>query len=245
MKLNEIASKMKNKTTIRVRGLIDYSHIATKIDGEELARANTYTKFPSNTPYYKASIQITEASVTDAFIYDQQDESQTYLAAYAASRVYESKKEENAGKKFLSLTSKGNEIRVYKKDAENKLHKVELHGNELAQGSSVEIEIIYFETKMGSGVGINAVIICDPEIKVFEGNVGVKGYELADDTISLPARQTRVADDVATATGVPDETPVGDASSDVEVDNEPVGSTNAPSNDSFDALLAKFKSGGN
>lgn len=245
MKLSEIAGSIKNKTTIRIKGLVDYSHIATKIAGEELARANSYTKYPSKDPYYKMSIQLVEADVTKAFVIDDGDDSGKYLAAYLASKVYESKKDENKGKKFLSLTSKGNEIRVYQKDADNKLHKVSLNGNELAQGSSIEIEVIYFETKMGSGVGINAVIICDKDIKVFEGNMGVKGYELAEDTISLPARQVRAADDVATATGVADETPVGEDESGVEVDGDPVGSTSAPSNASFDSLLAAFKAGGN
>lgn len=243
MKLNEISSKIKNRTTLRVKGLIDYSHIATKIAGEELERANSYTKFPSKDPYYKVSILITETDIQKAFIFDKDDESATYLAAYLASRVYESKKEENKGKKFLSLISKGNEVRTFKKDTDNKLHRVALNGNELAQGLEVEIEVVFFETKYGAGVGINAVIITAPEIKTYEGNFGVKGYEMAEDTISLPTRQASVVNDVASATGVAEETPVSDVAADVETDDEPVGSTSAPSNESFDALLAQFKSG--
>lgn len=243
MKLNEIASQIKNRTTLRLKGVVDYSHIATKIAGEELARANQYTKYPSKDPYYKASIQIVDANIQDAFIYDKTDNSAVTLAAYLASRVYESKKEENKGKKYISLISKGNEIRVFKKDDDNKLHKVALNGNELAQGVNVEVEVIFFETKFGSGVGINAVIITDKEIKTYEGNLGVKGYEMADDTISLPARQAAVINDVTNATGVTDETPVADGTSEVETDEEPIGSTSAPSNESFDALLAQFKAG--
>lgn len=243
MKLNEISSKIKNRTTLRVKGKIEYSHIATKIAGEELERANSYTKFPSKDPYYKVSIQVMEPNIQDAFIFDKGDESATYLAAYLASRVYESKKDENKGKKFLSLISKGNEVRCFKKDADNKLHRVNLNGNELAQGLDVEIEVVFFETKFGAGVGINAVIITASEIKTYEGSFGVKGYEMADDTISLPARQTAVVNDVASANGVADETPVSDVATEVETDEEPVGSTSAPSNESFDALLAQFKNG--
>ena len=199
----------------------------------------------SKDPYYKLSITIADPNIIDAVIFNKADESETNLAAYLGSRVYESKKEENKGKKYLSMISKGNEIRTYKKDAEGKLHKVNLNGNELAQGLEVEVEAIYFETKFGSGVGLNAVIVTSPEIKVFEGSFGVKGYEMADEEISLKPRQTRVVDDVATAGNTANETPVSDVAAEVETEEEPVGSSNAPSNSSFDALLAQFKAGNN
>lgn len=243
MKLSEISAKIKPRTKVLIKGIVDFSHIASKIAGEELDRANQYTKFPSKDPYFKMTIQIVEPNYQDALIFDNNDESETYLAAYLGSRVYESKKDENKGKKYFSAISKGNEIRVYKKDSEGKLHKVELNGNELAQGSAVELELNFFETKFGAGVGLNAVVITDSDIKVYEGADGVKGYETANDTISLPARQARVVNDVAAADGVADETPVSDIASEVEVDDAPVGSTSAPSNSTFDNLLAQFKAG--
>lgn len=243
MKLADL--KITARETVRVKGKVDYSHIASKISGEELARANQFTKFPSKDPYYKMTLTIDAPNIIDAFVFDNTNESATNLAAYLGSRVYESKKEENKGKKYLSMISKGNEIRVYKKDDAGKLHKVNLNGNELAQGLEVEVEAIYFETKFGSGVGLNAVIVTAPEIKVFEGSFGVKGYEMADEEITLKPRQTQVANDVVTAGNTADETPVSDVAEEVEVDEDPVGESNAPSNSSFDALLAQFKAGGN
>ncbi len=243
MKLSEISSKIKPRTRVLVKGQVDFSRIAAKIAGDELDRANQFTKYPSKDPYFKMTIAVDDP--TTALIFDKTDESETYLAAYLGSRIYESKKEENKGKKYFSCISKGQEVRVYKKDAEGKLHKVNLNGNELAPGSNVELELNYFETKFGAGVGLNAVVICDAEIQVFTGNFGVKGYEVADDTISLPARQVAVKNDVATANGVADETPVSDVQAEVETDPEPVGSTTAPSNSTFDQLLAQFKASGN
>lgn len=241
MKLSEISSKIKPRTKVLIKGQVDFSRIANKIAGEELDRANKYTKFPSKDPYFKMTIQVVEPNYQDAIVFDRADESETYLAAYLGSRIYESKKEENRGKKFFSCISKGQEIRVYKKDEAGKLHKVDLNGNELAPGSNVELELNFFETKFGAGVGLNAVVICDPEIKVFEGSYGVKGYEVADDTISLPARPVRATADVAAAEGVAEETPVSDVQGEVETDPEPVGSSSAPSNTAFDNLLAQFK----
>lgn len=245
VKLQDISDKIVPRTKVLVKGKVDYSHIATKISGEELERANQFTKFPSKDPYFKMSIEITESDPSKAIVFDPANESEVYLAAYLGGRIYQSKKEENNGKNYFSATSKGNEIRTYKKDAEGKLHKVNLNGNELAQGSEVELELNYFETKFGAGVGLNAVVICDAEIKVYEGNDGVKGYEVADDNIDLPARATRVVDDgdADAAAAAMEETP--EANAGVAVEEEPVGSTSAPSNATFDALLAQFKSGGN
>lgn len=245
MKLSEVSAQIKNRTKVIVRGQVEYSHIATKIAGEELARANSFTKFPSKDPYFKMSLQLTDANIQDAIRFDKNDQSETVLAAYIASRVYESKKEENKGKKFFSATSKGDEIRVYHKSpVDGKLHKVAINGNELAPGSNVELELNYFESKFGPGVGLNAVIIVDEQIKVFEGANNVKGYEVAEDTISLAPRANKVVDDVAAASDA-NETPVSDVQSEVEVDSEPIGSTSAPSNSAFDDLLAQFKAGGN
>ena len=243
MKLSEL--KITSRETVRIKGWVDYSHISSKISGDELVRANQYTKFPSKDPYYKMTITLPVPDFTPAFIFDRSNDSATNLAAYLGDRVYQSKKDENKGKNFLSLISKGNEIRVYKKDSEGKLHKVNLNGNELAQGLEVEVEVIYFETKFGAGVGLNAVIITAPEIKVFEGSYGVKGYEMSDEEISLKPRQTRVVDDVATAGSAADETPVSDVAAEVETEDEPVGSSSAPSNSNFESLLAQFKAGGN
>lgn len=244
MKLSEISANIKPRTKILVRGQVSFSRIANKIDGEELARANTFTKFPSKDPYFKMTIEITDPNPTDALIFDKADESETYLAAYVGSRFYASKKEDAKGKTFFACQSKGTEIRVYQKDAEGKLHKVDLNGNELATGVNVELELNFFETKFGAGTGLNAVVICDKDIKVYEGSYSVKGYEVADDAvISLPAKPGRNAADVATAEGIADETPVSDVAPAVDEDAA-VGSTTAPSNSAFEQLLAQFKTNG-
>lgn len=247
MKLAEISANIKPRTKILVKGQVNFSRIANKIAGEELERANKYTKFPSKDPYYKLTVEIVEATPTDALIFDKADQSETYLAAYVGSRFYASNKEENRGKTFFTALSKGTEIRVYKKDEQGKLHRVNLNGNELGTGVNVELELNFFETAYGAGVGLNAVVICDKEIRVYEGGYGVKGYEVADDTISLPARAAQAKPDVASADGVKDETPVADstaAAGGVEVDQDPVGSTSAPSNAAFDELLKQFKANG-
>lgn len=240
MKLSEISANIKPRTKILVRGQVTFSRISNKIDGPELERANTFTKFPSKDPYFKMTIEIMDPDPKDAVIFDRADSSETYLAAYVGSRFYASKKEEQKGKTYFTCQSKGSEIRVYKKDDEGKLHRVELNGNELATGVNVELELNYFETKFGAGTGLNAVVICDKEIKIYEGGAGVKGYEIADDTISLPARPNRVAADVATAAGVTEETPVSDVAAEVE---EPIGRSTAGDNSTFEALLNQFKAG--
>ena len=245
MALDQYKDKIKARTTVLIDGLVDFSAIENKISGAALERANQFTRFPSKDPYYKLTLVLKDPDPKNAIKFDPNNESEVYLGAYIASRVYESKKAENAGKKYLSLTSKGSEIRVFKKDADNKLHRVQLNGNELAQGLEVQAEVVFFETKFGAGVGLNSVIITAPEIKTYESNAGVKGYDMADDVISLPSRKGSPVADVTTATGVADEMPISDGTSEVSIDEEPVGSTSAPSNSSFDSLLAQFKAGQN
>lgn len=243
MKLSEVSSKIKPRTAVRVKGKVNYSHIASKISGEELDRANQYTNYPSKDPYYKIEIEICDPVEKNNIIFnDPSDESEQYLAAYLASRFYTSKKEENQGKKFFSATSKGDTIRVFQIGADGKAHPVKLNGNELGKGCSVQLELNFFESKYGVGVGLNAVII-DGDIQVYEGANQLKGFEVANDTISLaPRAATVVNDDIAQVSNV-DETPVAEVQSEVEVDPEPVGTSSAPSNAGFDAILAQFKNG--
>lgn len=247
IKLQDVSKDIKPRTKVLVEGVVDYSHIASKIDGDELKRANEYTNYPSKDPYYKMTVVITKPDYKDAFEFDKNDKSELTLAAYLGSKVYQSNKEDKKGINYFSAISKGSEVRVYKLGADGKAHKVELNGNELAQGSKVKLELNFFETQYGAGVGLNSVLILDDEIKVFEGNNSVKGYDVANDTIALPKREFKVVDDVAAASDA-NETPVTDTSATpgaVEVAEDPIGSTTAESNQTFDDLLAQFKAGNN
>ena len=123
MKLQEVSNDIKNRTKVLVTGEVDYSHIASKIDGDELKRANEYTNYPSKDPYFKMTIRITEQDYTKAFDYNANDKSELTLAAYLGSKVYQSKKEENQGKNYFSAISKGNEVRVFKKGEDGLLKK--------------------------------------------------------------------------------------------------------------------------
>lgn len=46
MKLSEVSSRIKPRTRVIMHGRVSFSRIASKIAGEELERANQYTKFP-------------------------------------------------------------------------------------------------------------------------------------------------------------------------------------------------------
>jgi hypothetical protein len=251
IKLADVSKNIKNRTKVFVHGVVNFSHIASKISGEELDKANQYTQYPSKDPYYKLTVEVKgDANLPqpymDAIEFNSKDISEATLAAYLYSRFYDSKKEEMAGKMFFSAQSKGNEVRVYQEDAEGQLHKVNLNGNELGE-CNVKLEMNYFESKFGPGVGLNSVIVTGP-LKVFEGRNAVKGYEnkIAEDTITLPARSVAnvIEDDIAATT---DETPVSDVASDtenkVEVENTPIGTTTQESNEYFDSILASFTSG--
>lgn len=242
MKLNEVASKITPKTKVLINGIVDYCHIATKIDGDELKKANEYTDYPSKDPYYKITIQVLESDLKKNIEFDPANQSELTLAAFVASKIYASKKEEKKGKMFYSITSKGSEIRVFKKGDDGKLHKVNLNGNELGAGCKVQLEVNFYRSNNGFvGVGLNSVVILG-DIVTYDSNNTVKGYETAADVIDLAPRTPSIVNDMAAAEE--DNTPVtADVKEDktaVEVDAEPVGSVAAPDNSTFDALLAEF-----
>ena len=234
------ALKIKNKTKVKVAGKVDYCHIATKIDGDELKRANQYTQYPSKDPYYKITLTV---SGPDAFIFDKNDESAVKLAAFLASKkIYQSKKEEKKGINYFTATSKGNEIRVYKEVADGEIKKVNLNNNELGKGCEVEIELNYFEASNGPGIGLNAVVIKGDIIK-FEGNTGVEGYKQTEGSIDLEPR-TAVMNDAGDAAdeSMPDDVAPAEDAKDIEVDEAPIGSTSSANDEAFAAILQQFKS---
>lgn len=242
-KLNEY--QINNGTQVGIKGVVSYSHIATKLEGKALELANQNTKFPSAEGYFTMSIEVTADPAMKALhITDVQDNSQVELAKYCYDHIYASKKAENTGKKFFRANSKApTPPRVFKKDVEGKLQEIKLNGNELAAGTNVELIMNYFTTKFNPGVGLNAVIIEDAEIKLFTPSApAIKGYEMSsapaiemDRAQAAPAAPS--ATDVAT-NAVGDEDPVQE-----EAFTPIADTTDKPDEDaSFAASLAKFMS---
>lgn len=248
IKLQAVADQIEAKTKIFIKGVMDYSHIATKLDAKELAEANKYTKYAQTEGYYKATIKVASGLEDESKFdsrsvleFDPSNKSELTLAAYVGSRIYPSKKEENKGNLYYSAISKGSEIRVYKEDAQGVLHRVNLNGNELGP-NNVKLELNFFRTSKGCGVGINSIVILDDEIKVYENTASVKGYDKEmGDSIDLPKR-VRTVDDTVPENDEPEEEPVATAEKKpVEVEDAPIGESAAANNDVFEALLNKFK----
>lgn len=236
--------KITNGTQVGVRGDVTYSHINTPLSGKALELANANTKFPSAEGYYTMSIEVTaEPAMKALHVTDANDASQVELAKYCYEHIYESKKPENAGRKFFRANSKApTPPRVFRKNADGKLQEIKLNGNELAAGTHVELIMNYFTTKLNPGVGLNAVIVEDAEIKLFTPSApAIKGYEMSDEpAIEMDRAQAAPAapsgNDVSTnAVGdddIPEETftPIADT-------------TGKPDEDaSFAESLAKFMS---
>lgn len=233
-----------NGTQVGVKGVVTYSHIATKLEGKALELANQNTKYPSAEGYYTMSIEVTEEPAMKALhVIDANDTSQVQLAEYCYAHIYASKKAENAGKKFFRANSKApTPPRVFKKDAEGKLQEIRLNGNELAAGTHVELIMNYFTTKFNPGVGLNAVIIEDAEIKLFTPSAPtIKGYEMSSQPpIEMDRAQTAPAAPAATDVGTD---AVGDDDATEEAFTPIADTSGKPDEDaSFAESLAKFMS---
>ena len=222
-----------NGTQVGVRGVVTFSHVTKKLEGKALEAANKNTKYPSTEGYYTMSVEIVENPVAKALrVLDVNDKSQVELANYCYDHIYESKKAENAGKKFFRANSKApNPPRVFKYDKEGKLVELILDGKELAAGTKVQLIMNYFTTKFNPGVGLNAIIVEDDDIKFFEPSVPtIKGFEMSS------AAPIRVGADT---TDVQPETVDSDQPAEEFV---PIAeTTDKPDEDtSFAATLAKF-----
>lgn len=207
-RLNEY--QINNGTQVGVKGVVTYSHISTKLEGKALELANQSTKFPSAEGYYTMSIEVVADNAMQALhVTDAQDPSQVELAKYCYDHIYASKKAENAGKKFFRANSKAPTApRVFKYDAEGKLQEIKLNGNELAAGTKVEIIMNYYTTKFNPGVGINAIIVEDAEVKLFTPSApAIKGFEMSSapaiemDRAQAPAQAPSASDVGSAAVG--------------------------------------------
>jgi len=241
-KLNEYT--INNGTQVGVRGVVTYSHIATKLEGKALELANQNTKFPSAEGYYTMSIEVVENPAMKALhVTDAKDASQVELAKYCYEHIYASKKAENSGKMFFRANSKAPTApRVFKKDAEGKLQEIKLNGNELAAGTHVELIMNYFTTKLNPGVGLNAVIIEDAEIKLFTPSApAIKGYEMSSaPAIEMDRAQAAPAAPAASDVGA---NAVGEDEVPEETFTPIADTTGKPDEDaSFAESLAKFMS---
>lgn len=243
--------QINNGTQVGIRGKVTYSHISSKLSGKALELANQNSKFPSTEGYYTISVEVEGKNASEVFVnLNTKDPSEMELAKYVFSHIFESKKEENAGKKFFRANSKApNPPRVFTPGPDGKLIPVDLNGNELASGCEVTLIMNYFTTKYNPGVGLNAVIVKD--IQLFTPSAPrIKGYDVADPSQTIkcePAQgstQAAPAADNVPADGVGgEETDVDAAFADAFT---PIAEVNKPADgddDSFNAALDKFFDG--
>lgn len=154
-------------TQVVVKGQTAYSHIASFIEGEELAKENARSKsmYPQTRPYCRLNIknaQIVPQNPNDA--------NQTYAESAVQERFYVSNSTKYPGIYCYQARSTGNRLPNVFEHTSTGCNQVILE-DELAEDLDVTVIMNIYGGKpgMNNGIGIAAVVVEEP-IRYFSSN---------------------------------------------------------------------------
>lgn len=184
---------------ILIRGKVAYSHIASRIEGDELQKSIDRAKQSNRIPVEKPH---TTLSITNAQII-LHPEGKTSADVYAEESLYTKRTEPNAGYCYQAY-NKGNglpEVDVYDPTS-GKYKQVEALDGELAVGLDVTLVLEVFRPKnrMNNGLALEAVLVNEP----------IRYYSFSDTHKKLAERGI-VCEGVAAKVKTTDATPMADS----------------------------------
>lgn len=173
---------------IYLNGVIDFSHISTRLDGDELKDDNTRRIANRLRAIDKPHSRI---SITHAYVAYADPNNPTLGEQYVAERLYDSQKHPEKGKCYTALNKSRNLPEVYRRDDANatQLDPVTLTpGSEPASGLNVTLLLRTFATNQNNGISLDAVIINEKNIR-FAGSVTAnslmsRGLQISNNAIS-------------------------------------------------------------
>lgn len=183
------AERLKEGTTVLVRGRVTFSRLTRHIEGAELARRVAEAKaagalYPTSRPH-------TTISLVDPQVIQLGDQP-TLEEQFAAQKIYTLKKGENAGRRGFSIDSTSTNLPlVFAPNAEGKHEQLVLE-NDLASGMDVTLVINVFKPQdyEKRGLGLNQVVLNEP-VRYYQG-AGVTNDALAALGITITGPVNRV-----------------------------------------------------
>lgn len=183
---------------IGVRGIVQFSRIASLIEGEELKKdierqKERGTKFVIRTPYNTITISNTQLlKIKGLEDIEVDKDGFTMGQKYLKQRFYTSKKNPDPSKGLLyTAINKGNrppQTYVLNPDT-NKYEEIVLEG-ELAVGTPVMIYHNVYESQKGNnGVGIMGIFIMDPDFKYYTSSNNRQFEKIGLNVVSLSPQE--------------------------------------------------------
>lgn len=148
---------------IYVKGIVDFSRIASRLEDEELAADNqrklTKGLKPTDAPH-------TRLSITNAEVVYADPAHPTLAEQYIAEKFYASKAHPEKGLCYTGMNKTKNLPELYcrENDTSKQLEKI-VSDSELASGLSVTMLIRIFATKMNNGASLDAVIVNEKPVR--------------------------------------------------------------------------------
>ena len=147
--LNQIPAE----ATALVEGIVNFSRIGSKIEGEELVKYNENRAFSKNTPFYTMTIR----NLSDLKSNDKNFET------YIRQRAYKSEKYPDHGFN-LTVDGTGNLPQILLKNTNGKYNNVEnTECLEITNGTKVKLVLKVYQSKnfANKGLGFNTILIED------------------------------------------------------------------------------------
>ena len=153
---------------VYITGIVEYSHVATQIDGDELALDNM--KRTANglqtidKPYTRLTINKCVINYADPA-------APTVAEQYIAERLYASKKHPENSPCYSAINKSKNLPNLFCRDnAQSKQLEAVMPEGELAPGVPVTIMIRFFASKKNNGCSLDSIIVNEKPIRYFGSN---------------------------------------------------------------------------
>lgn len=191
---------------VYVTGIVDYSRIATRIEGAELDADNARKVAKGMRAIDKPHTRLT---VSQAVVNYADPAQPTIAEQYIESKFYTSPTHPEKGICFSAMNKSKNFPELYTREsiASTILENIAADG-EIAIGTSVTLMLRFFSTNQNKGVSLDAVIINSKNVRWSSGNsvenhLAARGFQIANSG-AVDVVRSQLAENTAAAPVAPE-----------------------------------------
>ena len=194
-------NQLQPKTVIQVQGKVNYCRMLRKIEGDELAKVNEQRNAKGLTAIDKPYTTITISEPNVMCVLGTQEERN--LATWVQESCYQNK---STNTMCLSHDNKGREPMFLKRSSVTATDLQQFGPTgELATGLDVTLVFEVYAAKPFNGVGLQAIIVNEPEVKYYGGNsannalaaLGLTFTPASAEELSFAAKQRKMMQEIA------------------------------------------------
>lgn len=176
-------NSIETNSKVYVTGIVDYSRIASQLDGEELAADNAKKVARGMRAVDKPH---TRLSLSNCVVDYENPAEPTLAERFIAEKLYKSKTHPEKGDCYTAVNKSRNLPSLFcRENAQSKKIELVAATGELMTGVPVTIMLRFFSTKQNSGVSLDSVIVNEKPIRWYSGNstqniLAERGFEIVN-----------------------------------------------------------------